>query len=285
MNVKTIIFPSSYFSDSLPDEDLQSEYAAATETGLFETVLFSNDKWFSDEKLVLDNIPHKPQYAVYRGWMMKPELYGKFYDKLREKNIRLLTAPSAYEKFHIFPNIYHELENDTAKMLVFPNSKNIDLEKIKSTFSKFMVKDFVKSVKGTDFPKYFDLSVTNDEFDRQMELFCELRGNLYTGGICIKEFLKLKKYYGFTNEFRVFYINNKIASVSRNSMQPLYAPEPPEKLIEKYAKLDSPFYTVDYAQTQDGEWKIIEAGDGQVSGLSPGQDNYTFFKSLYYCMN
>ena len=285
MSVKTIIFPSSYFSDSRPDEDLQSEYVAATETGLFETVLFSNDKWFSDERLVLDNIPHEPQYAVYRGWMMKPELYRKFYDKLREKNIRLLTTPSAYEKFHIFPNIYPELENDTAKMLVFPNSENIDLEKIKSVFPKFMVKDFVKSVKGTDFPKYFDSSVTCEEFDRQMEIFRELRGNLYTGGICIKEFLELKKYDGFTNEFRVFYINNKIASVSRNSIQPPYTPEPPEKLIEKYAKLDSPFYTVDYAQTQDGEWKIIEAGDGQVSGLSQGQDNYVFFKSLFYCMN
>ena len=285
MNVKTIIFPSSYFSDDRPDEDLKSEYAAAVETGLFETVLFSNDKWFSDEKLVLNNAPNEPQYAVYRGWMMKPELYRKFYEKLREKNIRLLTMPSAYEKFHIFPNIYPELENDTAKMLVFPNSKNIDPEKIKSEFSKFMVKDFVKSVKGTDFPKYFDSSVTREEFDRQMELFCELRGSLYTGGICIKEFLELKKYDGFTNEFRVFYINNKTASVSRNSMQPPYTPEPPEKLIEKYAKLDSPFYTVDYAQTQDGEWKIIEAGDGQVSGLSPRQDNYTFFKSLYYCIN
>ena len=257
MNVKTIIFPSSYFSDSRLDEDLQGEYAAAVETDLFETVLFSNDKWFSDEKLVLDNIPQETQYAVYRGWMMKPDLYRKFYDKLREKNIRLLTTPSAYEKFHIFPNIYPELENDTAKMLVFPNSENIDLEKIKSAFPKFMVKDFVKSVKGTDFPKYFDSSVTREEFDRQMELFCELRGNLYTGGICVKEFLELKKYDGFTNEFRVFYINNKIASVSRNSMQPPYTPEPPEKLIEKYAQLDSPFYTVDYAQTQDGDWKII----------------------------
>ena len=53
MNVKTIIFPSSYFSDIRPDEALQDEYAAAAETGLFETVLFSNDKWFSDEKLVI----------------------------------------------------------------------------------------------------------------------------------------------------------------------------------------------------------------------------------------
>lgn len=125
--------------DSRPDEALQNEYAAEAETCLFETVLFSNDKWFSEEKLALDNVPTEPKYAVYRGWMMKPELYGKFYEKLREKNIRLLTTPGAYEKFHIFPNIYPELENDTAKMLVFQNSKNIDLEKIKSAFPKFMV--------------------------------------------------------------------------------------------------------------------------------------------------
>lgn len=285
MITKTIIFPSSYFSDNNVDEDLQSEYNAAMDTGLFETVLFSNDKWFADEKLVLNNTPAEPRSAVYRGWMMKPELYGKFYGQLKEKNIHLLTKPNEYEKFHIFPNIYPELENDTAKMLAYPNGKNIDLEKIKSTFPKFMVKDFVKSVKGTAFPKYFDSSVTQKEFDGQMELFCKFRGNLYTGGICIKEFLELKKYEDHTNEFRVFYINNEIASVSRNSGQPTYTPLPPKELIEKYKNLDSPFYTIDYAQTQNGEWKIIEAGDGQVSGLSPEQDHFSFFKSLYYCIN
>lgn len=75
MNVKTVIFPSSCFSDDRPDKDLQGEYADAVETGLFEAVLFSSDKWFYDEKLLLDNIPHEPQYAVYIGWMMTPELF------------------------------------------------------------------------------------------------------------------------------------------------------------------------------------------------------------------
>lgn len=32
------------------------------------------------------------------------------------------------------------------------------------------------------------------------------RGNLLTGGICIKEFLDLKRYGEKTNEYRVFYI-------------------------------------------------------------------------------
>lgn len=284
MSVKTVIFPSIYFSANTVDEDLQDEFNAAAETGLWENIIFSNEKWFSEEKLVLNIIPPEPVCAVYRGWMMKPETYKRFYEKLRKNNINLLTKPGEYEKFHIFPNIYPELESDTAKMLVYPNGKAVDLDEIKRNFPKFMIKDFVKSVKGTAFPKYFDRSVTPEEFDRQMELFYKFRGELYTGGICVKEFLDLKKYDTSTNEFRVFYVNNEIASVSRNSVQPFYTPEPPKELTEKYAGLGSPFYTIDYAQTSDG-WKIIEAGDGQVSGLSPNQDYSAFFRSLHHRLN
>lgn len=54
----------------------------------------------------------------------------------------------------------------------------------------------------------------------------------------------------------------------------------PESLVEKYSTLPSPFYTVDYAELEDGSWKILEAGDGQVSGLSDNQDADAFFRAL-----
>ena len=60
-------------------------------------------------------------------------------------------------------------------------------------------------------------------------------------------------------------------------------PEPPRELVEKYRMLDSPFYTVDYAELKDGTWKIIEVGDGSVSGLSDGQDPEHFFRTLFHC--
>lgn len=41
--VKTILFPSSYFSIRNVDEDLKAEYDAAVDTGLFEIILFSYD--------------------------------------------------------------------------------------------------------------------------------------------------------------------------------------------------------------------------------------------------
>lgn len=283
--INTILYPSSYFSIKNVDEDLQKEYNAVKDTGLFDIVLFSYDKWFNEGKLVLNQLVAEQCNAVYRGWMMKPEVYSRFYEQLREKGIELITKPSEYEHFHIFPNVYAEIADDTAKMKVFPGGTGLDVEELKKTFKRFMIKDYVKSVKGTSFPKYFDETITQPEFDQQMQKFYSYRGDLYTGGICVKEYLSLKKYGDCTNEYRVFYVKNEIATISRNSGQGIYAPLPQQTLLEKYAGLGSPYYTIDYAELDDGSWKILEAGDGQVSGLSDGQDHNAYYRALFHCLN
>lgn len=278
---KTILFPSSYFSSKEVDEDLQKEYDAVKETGLFDIIIFGYDKWFNEGKLVLSSTPDSPCNAVMRGWMMKPEQYAIFYEKLRNNNINLITTPEEYTLMHIFPNIYSVFGNDTAKMEVFPLHKQIDIESVKKTFDRFMIKDFVKSVKGTEFPRFFDSSVTQEDFDEYMKIFYKYRGDLLTGGICVKEFLDLKYYGEKTNEYRVFYINNKIASVCRNSGQAQYTNQPPAELIEKYSSLASRYYTVDYAELSNGTWKVTEAGDGSVSGLSENQNILDYFITLF----
>lgn len=281
MSLETIVFPSSYFDHTEIDEDLKAEYDAVMETKNFDVVIFSYDKWFNEGVLCLNKKPDETRTAVYRGWMMKPENYKAFYERLLSENIRLVTSPEEYSLFHIFPNIYPELIRDTARMLIYPDVESIDLEEVKKKFPKFMVKDFVKSVKGTEFPKFFDGSVTENEFQSLMEIFLKYRGGLFTGGICIKEFLPLKHYGTRTNEYRVFYANHNIISVCRNSGQGAYTPTPPQELTEKYRMLGSPYYTIDCAELEDGSWKILESGDGQVSGLSDGQDAYSYFKLLY----
>lgn len=137
----------------------------------------------------------------------------------------------------------------------------------------------------TEFPRFFDASVTQEEFDKWMQVFYKYRGDLLTGGICVKEFLDLKFYGSYSNEYRVFYACNEIVTVSRNSGQPDYAPEPPKEMIEKYKHLPSCYYTVDYAELADGTWKVMEAGDGSVSGLSERQNVEQYFRALYYVWN
>lgn len=281
--VQTILFPSSYQGLNKVDEDLQKEYDAVRNTGLYLVVLFGYEKWFCEERLVLNNAPDEMTTAVYRGWMMQPERYEAFYQALLEKNIRLITSPEEYRQFHVFPNVYPLIEADTARTMIFPEGTPVDLEAVKARFNRFMVKDYVKSVKGTDFPVYFENTVTQDEFDQWMNVFYKNRGELFTGGICVKEFLELKKYNSRTNEYRVFYINHEPATISRNSGQTPLAAAPPQELIETYSHLPGKFYTVDYAELKDGSWKIVEAGDGSVSGLSEQQDYEAFFRALYQC--
>ena len=140
----------------------------------------------------------------------------------------------------------------------------------------------VKSLKGSQFPRFFDGSVTQEQFNEYMKTFYKYRGDLLTGGICIKEFLDLKYYNGKTNEYRVFYINNKIGTVSRSSGRERNTNQPPTELIEKYSNLASRYYTIDYAELSDGTWKVIEAGDGSVSGLSENQNICNYFRTLFY---
>lgn len=283
--VDLILFPSSYYSLDRPDEDLRVEYDAAYATGLFDIALFGYDKWFQEGKLILKNAPETKRLAVHRGWMMRPDQYEAFYERLLENNIELITTPREYALMHVFPNIFQKFGNDTARMLTFPLHERIDVELMKRNFDRFLVKDYVKSVKGTEFPACFDASITQEEFDRWMEVFYKYRGSLLTGGICVKEWLPLKRYGNRTNEWRVFYVNHQPLTISRNSAQGSYAPEVPRDLIMKYANLDSIYYTVDYAELEDGSFKVIEAGDGSVSGLSEFQDAEQYYRALYHCLN
>lgn len=279
-----VLFPSSYRDRRKVDEDLQAEYEAVMNTGLFEIVIFEYEKWFHEDKLVIHSRPSEMQKAVYRGWMMKPEMYQRFYEQLLLQNIELVTSPAEYERMHIFPNVYELVKEDTAKMREYSLYETISVDELKKEFHRFMIKDYVKSVKGTDFPVYFDESIGQEVFNQWMEVFYKYRGNLLTGGICVKEYLDLKRYGDKTNEFRVFYINHEIATVSRNSGQMNMTKVPPDELLEKYGNLPSVYYTVDFAELEDGTWKIIEAGDGSVSGLSMNQNYEEYFRKLYYCM-
>lgn len=284
--VDIILFPSSYFTPKRVDEDLQEERDAVLDTGLFEIILFDYRKWCEEKELRVSEIPPVRLKAVYRGWMMPPEEYKQFYEALLGHNIQIITTPADYIKMHIFPNVYQKFGTDTAKIRLFPLHEQIDVNGLKDSFYKFMVKDFVKSVKGTEFPKYFTTNnLTQEEFDNWMETFYHYRGHLLTGGICIKEFLNLKYYGDKTNEYRVFYANGEVLTVSPNSAQPNFAPHVPQELVEKYKNLGSIYYTVDYAELEDGSWKVIEAGDGSVSGLSENQDIEAYFRALYNVFN
>lgn len=50
--------------------------------------------------------------------------------------------------------------------------------------------------------------------------------------------------------------------------------------IEIASKVRSRFFTMDVAQQTDGQWIIVELGDGQVAGLPDESEAPEFYRQL-----
>ena len=278
----TILFPSSYIQHHQVDPDLEDEAKIVAETPGLQLAVFDYEAWFRKKKFKLTLTPEEPiQQALYRGWMMKPDAYKKFYESLSKMHIQLLTTPKEYSTLHLFPNAYPLIKEDTAPTMYFEPGEHVDVNKITKEFQRFMVKDDVKAVKGSKFPSFFDQQITQEEFDTYMNIFYKIRGEYLTGGLCVKEYLDLKTdERGRTNEYRAFFLKGELLSLHPDSGQDFPDNQPPENLLKKYNSLPSPFYSLDLAEKKEGGWIVLETGDGQVSRLSPGQSPELFYVTL-----
>lgn len=263
-----IIYPCEFGNINKIDEDYKFEQEIAIEQ-CFETILFNYDDFVFGNKLkVTSNGNNKP--AIYRGWMLKPIDYKRFYNELLAIGYKLINSPEEYENTHYFVKSYELLQGLTPKTLWYEEGQQINWNEVRQNFDKFIVKDYVKSVKGFDFPEYLESSMTDEELNNYIDKFKQLRGNLYTGGIVLKQYVELDKKKGHTHEFRAFYTKGKQIIVYANSGNK--EDKIPYETIQLYPiKLllssKSNFYTVDFARLSNGEYTVIEIGDGQVSGI------------------
>lgn len=279
MKIK-LLYPSDYFDIKKVDSEYENEYKVTITLPEFDIYLFNYDEFISDCKLKIYPDSFEEGLCIYRGWMLKPEQYKQLYEKLKDNGLSLINDPQEYERCHLFPNTYEEIKDFTPKTKWHIDYKQVDWDSVNNEFKKFMIKDYVKSVKGTNFPAYFETPVNQEMMNMHLEEFVKLRGTLFTKGIVIKESVTFKKYGEFSNEYRVFYMNGKLVTISNNSNQPDNAAKIPIEFVKMFSKLGSNFYTVDFAELEDGKWIVIETGDGQVSGLSPNQCVFKFYDEI-----
>jgi len=279
-----ILFPSDYFDRKNVDPDFNAEYEAVCRIPEFKIVLFNYDGFISGEPLKIYPEASHVGDCVYRGWMLKPEQYKRLYDLLQGKGILLINTPVEYDTCHLFPHSRRFLHSDTPKSLCYQDGEAIYWDIVNRTFNKFMIKDYVKSVKGTGFPTFFETPVNANEMRNRILEFIELRGSLFTGGIVLKEYVDLKKYGETTNEYRAFFLDNQLLSLCRNSNQSETCRSVPLDFVSRFNKLPSNYYTVDFAELSNGDWIVIETGDGQVSGLSPNQYPFKYYDDMRYVL-
>lgn len=72
-----IIFLSDYFDGKQVEAEYLSEYQACqTEIQAF---IFNYEKFFEENRLILNQVNFTPSSAIYRSWMMTPKQYQSFY--------------------------------------------------------------------------------------------------------------------------------------------------------------------------------------------------------------
>ena len=101
----TLLFPGDYFSLNNPNDNFTAELDAVVACDNLDPLLYNYDECIDGSPLRLSKPASEcAELLIYRGWMMKPEQYERFYDDLVNLGFDPLTEPSSYERMHCFPN-------------------------------------------------------------------------------------------------------------------------------------------------------------------------------------
>ncbi|WP_422104304.1 ATP-grasp domain-containing protein [Winogradskyella sp.] len=294
-----IIFCDSVMDNKLVEPDYQSEFDAAKENG-FETEIFSYEALeegsLSNALKYIKSSEDKAM-AIYRGWMMPPNMYKQFYDGLLRKNIQLINSPEAYRHCHHLPESYEKIKDKTPKSIW---TTDISIANIINLSSKFgdkpiIIKDYVKSEKhkwneACFIPKASD----KDCVERIATKFLELRGKHLNEGIVLRAFVDLKfltnhskSNMPLTTEFRAVVFNKNIIGIFNYWDEGVYASENLDINIfrDNINAINSNFFTIDIAKKKDDDWIIMELGDGQVAGLPDNVNRISFYSKLRQIIN
>ncbi len=294
-----IIFCDNGYSFREPDDLYSAEYAAARTAGLqtglirFETLTKGRDATDAVRRLPFFETEKQ---GVYRGWMLKPTEYEALYRALLQKNIRLINNPAEYRFCHYLPEGYGAIEGKTPRSVWLDCTDGYDDTALLNLAGQFngspiIVKDYVKSQKHY----WEEACYIPDSNDQQKvlavtERFLALQDDDLNVGVVYREFVPFapltqhsKSGMPLTREYRAFVKDGRIICLFKYWEEGEYDAELPDPEIfrTEINRVNSNFFTLDIAQKTDGEWLIVELGDGQVAGLPEHADPLLFYQCLW----
>lgn len=185
--------------------------------------------------------------VLYRGWMLEQAQYQRLYDTVAANGGAPVTWPANYARCHRLPGWYEQCAEFTPPTLCV--DRNADFSKAVEglDWPAYFVKDHVKSFSG---PRG-SVARTPGEIAEIVDLIERYRGGI-EGGVCIRRFEPLQT----GSEERYF------VAAGHAYARDGHVPE----LVKIIAsRIDNPFFAVDVALDPEGNHRLIEIGDGQVS--------------------
>jgi hypothetical protein len=243
------VYPQSLLTPHLPDEMFQEEASALTQAGFSVSLIDS-------ERLTTNTSAIKPPVdsgdtAIYRGWMLTAAEYENFVFSVTATGGLPITSTAQYLATHHLPNWQKIIADFTPETIVLALDSDWASELIKLGWSRFFIKDYVKSLKtsiGSIIERPEDIYTVVAEMQKY-------RG-MIEGGLCVR---RVEDFLPDTEQ-RFFVLNGKAYAADSQT-------EIPSIVSGCASRIGSNFFSVDAIVRADGQLRIVEIGDGQVSDL------------------
>ena len=242
-----------------------------------------------DAPLAVRKVPRDVGPVWYRGWMIPSARYYDLAQALTARGTTLHVTPDRYRAAHELPGWYASFEAVTPQSV--PTAWKPGEEPSQAQVAEWIaplcsgsaiVKDYVKSRKhewaeACFIPDAADIMHATKVIARMIEL----QDDTLQGGVVLRRFEDYEQADGRTVEARVWWVDGEPVLVSAHPDTPDRAPEPDLTAITPLIKeLGCRFVTTDVARRDDGVWRVVEVGDGQVSDLASGADARVLFSAL-----
>lgn len=287
-----VVFPCNELRPSQVDAAFSTEAHAAQQSGFNVALIDHSALQSGDMERALKPLRHEPGPSIlYRGWMIHAERYSSLSRSLQARGFTLYTSPADYREAHWLPQAVEVLRHSTPQTVYLsghPPFAEADLVGLLERLGPgpAVVKDFVKSQKhlwaeACFIPDAGDMKSALSVVARFLEVQPEPEG-----GLVLRRFEPFaiageKGGRPIAVEWRTWWLESMPLAMTPNHDVEVVGPKPPREMMAEVAgRFKNPFLTLDVAQRTDGEWRVVEAGDGQVSGLPPALPPDEFYTRL-----
>ncbi|MEU9113584.1 ATP-grasp domain-containing protein [Streptomyces sp. NPDC048483] len=268
------------------DPHFAAEAAAVRTAGAATVVLDHEALVARDAAAAVSRVPRDAGPAWYRGWMLPADRYAALAAALIDRGCGLLTSPAAYRAAHELPGWYATFRALTPESAWLPWTpgrapEDAALARLAGPFGDrpVVVKDWVKSRKHEwEEAAYVPNAADTGRLASVVGRFLALQEEFLTGGVVLRAFEDFDRTVG---EARVWWVDGEPVLTGPHPDTPQLCPAPDlTHLAPLVRELGARFLTTDLALRTDGSWRVVEVGDGQVSGLPTGADHRALFEAL-----
>jgi len=284
-----LLFPQNPMMRKLPEPIFEPEFDAARSLG-FNCFLFDEEAFSSGEiDLAFKRLPPGDgTETVYRGWIFTEELYRRFQEALLARGFPLVSSAAQYSEVTYFPNYYPKIRevSPSAVWTETPDSYLAWSLSRKLGDGPFVIKDHVKSAKHLWHEACFVPAGSGREnFERIADNLKREQGKTFFRGFVVKQYVPLRsrgespREYPMCEEYRLFFWKRQLLIVSHYHRQSENAVDwsPFVALAQRF---DAPFFTMDVAQAETGNWIVVDMGAGECSSLPPSLEPTRFYSRL-----